>query len=417
MKRRGGYAWGGPATIELLKTKYFSPHIDEKSFLQLYEKKTLSKIQKTFGITDMWVTYSWGFSHQKEQEQYAFIRQKLPHFAQLGIKTHLYVQGLNLVTADFPKFSGWCRDASGRKLLYSKGRAFICPNHPDTINLLEERVQQAAREKADGVFVDNILFGYPPPFLKKNFLPFFGCNCDACQKLFKKTYGKELLFNTKCSAETIKQYKDFRVKSIESLIKKLSQIVKQEKKEFGINLYDPLLHTPEWNYGYKLTTLLPNLDYLLIENHGLNADIGGNGYLQPLRQQTDKRIFVVSYKDGIGFDHDFSLDEYQKLAEELENQEMHPCYKLTEFVTENVWHAVRFPLKRSSVPVQNTHSLQRRNIVSAQTWEFPFLFLFSQMIGEIIHLYFTSRLFHSLVNRFGQYSRALHTPRLYSDLD
>lgn len=37
--RSAFYAWGGPGTVRLLKTKYFYPSIDEQSFLTLYNKK------------------------------------------------------------------------------------------------------------------------------------------------------------------------------------------------------------------------------------------------------------------------------------------------------------------------------------------------------------------------------------------
>ncbi|MCD4686006.1 MAG: hypothetical protein K8S97_08720 [Anaerolineae bacterium] len=68
MSRIGLYAWGGPGTIRLINTKYHAPRIDAASFMQLYEPEFLRAARATLGVTDMWVTYSWGFGDAAEQE-------------------------------------------------------------------------------------------------------------------------------------------------------------------------------------------------------------------------------------------------------------------------------------------------------------------------------------------------------------
>lgn len=414
MKRRGGYAWGGPGTVELLHTKYFSPHIDEQSFLQLYESDTLSRIKADFDITDMWVTYSWGFSDAREEKHSEFLQKKLQNFQKLGIKTHLYVQGFNLVTEDFPEFQGWCKDINNKPLLYSKGRTFICPNHPDTQKILQKRVEQAAREDGNGVFVDNILFGYPPPFVRKDYLPFFGCNCLHCQKLYFKKYGEPLRFNRKCSPKSLQNYLDFRAESVTKMIASLSAITRKNKKEFGINLYDPLLHDSEWMYGYKLTDLLPHLDYLLIENHALNPEIGGNEYLKPLRKLTEKPIFVVSYNQGIGFDEAFTREQYTSLAQELESQNMSPCFKLTEFRTKNIWHAITFPLAKGDKITFQPRRFQAMPLQTTSHIAAIFFDITTRLLLWGIRQYFTSELFNASINALQIYSKNLHRPRKFT---
>lgn len=413
MKRRGGYAWGGPSTLELLRTKYFSPHIDEQSFLKLYDLPSLQKIQAEFALTDIWVTYTWGFSDAKEHKQHRFLQSKLKNFSQLGLKTHLYVQGLNLVTKDFPTFTGWCRDTENKLLPYSKDRAFICPNHPESLEHLKKNVLQAAKEQGHGVFVDNILFGFPPPLVRKDYLPFFGCNCSFCKQKYFEKYGEELIFDTKCTPSTVKNYLAFRSDSTKKLIQTLSKIVRAEKKAFGINLYDPMLHDDEFMYGYKLQDLLPYLDYLLIENHALNPAIGGNQYLAPLKKMTNKPIFVVSYDKGIGFDASFSKNQYAHLARELEEQAMIPCFKLTEFISSNTWHAVRFPLPSKEHHAHKKISPQPKDLLSIKWWEPPVFRVIGAVSRIIIRAYFSSQLINRLVNMLGLYSLALHQEHLY----
>ena len=79
--RVGIYAWGGPGTVRLLQTKYHRPKIDQASFLELYDFPSLQKLKQLFGVTDAWVTYSWGFSDETESVDRRFIQLKLKNFA------------------------------------------------------------------------------------------------------------------------------------------------------------------------------------------------------------------------------------------------------------------------------------------------------------------------------------------------
>jgi len=338
--RVGIYAWGGPGTIRLLQTKYPSPNINEESFLHLYDQEYLSQAKELFGVTDAWVTYSWGFSSKKEHEDYSFLRHHLPIFKQLGIKTHAYVQGLNVVTSDFKDQDLFCRDGWGKMVPYSRGRSFICPNNPAARSLLRDRVELASEEDCDGVFVDNILFGLPPFTVHSDILPFFGCSCTHCQTAFEATFGYPLPTKEKRQNQ-IADYLQFREDSLTQLIQELSAIVVKKKKEFGINLYDPYLRNDVLYYGYRLAAIEPYLDYFLIENHSLPSQPkNNNSHLLPLLSSTQKPVFVVSYKNGIGFEPQYSQNDLNSIASESQRLGYNPCYKVTEFTTKGKWHAL-----------------------------------------------------------------------------
>lgn len=168
----GLYSWGGPGTIRLLRAKYRAPRIDEDSFLRLYEPSSLAAARERLGVTDMWVTYSWGFSDATEEPDRRFLRDRLPGFRDQGIRTHAYVQGLNVVTDEFAGRDIFCRDGNGRLLPYSRGRSLTCPNNPEARRIILDRVRAASREDVDGVFVDNIVFGIPPLLVRRDFISF-----------------------------------------------------------------------------------------------------------------------------------------------------------------------------------------------------------------------------------------------------
>lgn len=108
-------------------------------------------------------------------------------------------------------------------------------------------------------------------------------------------------------------------------------------KVFGVNLYDPYWHTPEFYFGYSLAQLDPYLDYYLIENHALAAN---NRHLIPLIEAEDKPVFIVSYRDGIGHDAAYTQQQIDTIWSEAAALGYSPALKATEFVTDGVWHAL-----------------------------------------------------------------------------
>lgn len=350
--KAGMYAWGGPGTVRLLQTKYHSPRIDERSFLTLYDDDRVSQAKQVLGVSDAWVTYSWGFSEKTEQSDYRFIQEKLPHFQEHHIRTHAYVQGLNVVTSEFADQDLFCRDARGRLIPYSKGRSLTCPNNPHFQTLIRQRVERACQESFDGIFIDNVIFGQPPSFLSQDVAPFFGCACVHCQRQFKKEHGSALPTHIR-SAEALREYVQFRCDSVTRLLREQGQTAYQANKYFGINLYDPFHTTPELFFGYQLPAIEPHLDYFLIENHCLpSKSQRSNAHLTPLIQHSSqKSVCVVSYDRGIGFEPAYTQTDYDAIASEASALGYIPCYKVSEFTTEGVWHTTDFA-KLQSVRVQ-----------------------------------------------------------------
>lgn len=354
MQRVGLYAWGGPGTIRLLQVKYHSPRIDEASFMKLYDPAFLDDAQHKLGVTDMFVTYSWGFSDETEQPERQYIVERLPNFQQRDIATYAYVQGLNVVTSEFPDRDIFCHDSAGNLLPYSRGRSLTCPNKPGARAIIRQRVEAACQEDFTGIFIDNILFGLPPFYFRRDYASFFGCSCDSCRRAFQDQYGYALPVDKFLGESQLADYLSFRCRTISHLLEDLSAIVRSSQKQFGINLYDPYWYTPEVYFGYDLKQIAPLVDYHLIENYALGQDVGiTNRHLIPLiEREPQKPTFVLSYRRGIGHDAHYGQKEVDLIWSDAEALGYAPCLKASEYKTHGQWHAL--DTSALSVPVITT---------------------------------------------------------------
>jgi len=339
MKKIGLYLWGGPGIIDLLKVKYPNPKIDIEEHWQAYDDQYLAKAKNILGVTDLWVTFSWGFSDYNERHHRQFIKDKLSSIKKHGFTVHGYVQGFNLVTNDFYDQDVFCRDHHNKLMPYSRGRSFICPNNPEALKIIKERVNQACQLDFDGIYIDNIFFGLFPFFVFKNLTSFFGCSCYYCQKEFKKTYGYDLPLGMKKGQNVIKDYLEFRSDSIYKALKIIQKTAKKHKKLFGVNLYDFKKHNSKVFFGYDIKKINHLLDYYLIENHAFkNKEQVDNSHLNEVINSCGKPVFILSYKNGIGNEPGFNQQQLDLIYSEANNLNYCPCIKGSEYRTKGVWH-------------------------------------------------------------------------------
>ncbi|HWO07042.1 MAG TPA: hypothetical protein VNM40_00485 [Candidatus Paceibacterota bacterium] len=340
--RVGLYAWGGPGTIDLLRVKYHRPSIDEGSFLELYSPKFLAAAREKLGATDLWMTYSWGFSDATEEAHRRHTRERIEDAKRLGFTTYGYVQGFNVVTDEFRGRDIFCRSLLGFRLPYSKGRHFICPNNPEARALVLDRVRAAAEEDFDNVYMDNIVFGMPPFYVSRQFVSSFGCHCKHCASAFRTAYGYPLPAIAAPGSGAFRDVLAFRAECTAQVIRSASEISRKKGKGFGVNLYDPHLHTTELYFGYDFGRIKDSLDYYVIENHAISLDRTqiNNAHLESFIRDAEKPVFVVSYRRGIGMDEAYEQQEIDLIFSESAALGYVPCLKSSEFVTRGRWHAL-----------------------------------------------------------------------------
>lgn len=338
--RLGLYAWGGPGTADMIRVKHgtWGMEVDDASFLSAYDDVNIDRAA-SLGVTDMWLTYSWGFGDAAEQAQREHLRGRLPAFRRRGITTHAYVQGPNRVLRDCnPEL--FCRDGNGCLLPYSAGRAMVCTNNPEGMNAVLARVQAACNEDCDGVFMDNMLYGAPPAYVRRDFATFFGCACRWCRDLFAAQYGYPLPLCERKGEEQVADCVRFRCDALHRLVAAASNICKAAGKEFGTNLFDPVWHDSALTFGYELQALTPHLSYLLFENHALVEEGKvSNAHLLDVIRDAGKPAFIVSYRKGIGCDAQWSQRDIDALVGDAQALGYCACIKASEYVRKRTWHA------------------------------------------------------------------------------
>lgn len=342
-KRVGYYCWAGPGTVRMINLKYFNPKLDEQSLARSYDLPYLQVVKDTFGVTDAWISYSWGFAETQEVKDRQFTLSKLNNFKKLGIRTHGYIQGPNLVYADFADQDWWARDLKGKLISYHRGRKIVCLNNPHFQKYILNKVTDMSHHPFDGIFMDNIQMGQLGiPGTLSTTAAFFGCNCQVCQDFFVKEYGIKIKEAFKSLPGRL-QYQKFRTNSTSQFLKKVAALVKQSGKEFGTNSFDPKFDMNHV-YGTDLPEVQKIQDYILFENHSLpSSQKQNNSYIHTLIEERaiKKPVFVVSYNQGIGFDSAFSQEQVNRLFSESAHSLFQVCLKGSEFVTKGVWHNLR----------------------------------------------------------------------------
>jgi len=363
MDRIGFYCWAGPGTIRMLDLKYFNPRIDTNSLLSSYDLDYLLKLKDTFGITDFWATYSWGFAEETEQEDSDFLLSRLDNFKRAGIKLHAYIQGTNLVYEDYPGKDWFCRNDRNQLIAYHRGRKVTCVNNPGFQDFIIQKLEKMSKLGFDGIYMDNMQMGQWGVITEYGELPenFAGCNCNYCQEKFRQETGGEIPLEFKANPELAREYLDFRCRCMTEFIEKAAEIVHKYNKEFGTNSFDPKFDT-KYVYGVELTELDKYQDYLLFENHSLPADAAhSNEYIDQLMSKFTKPVFVLSYHREIGKDSQYPQIYFDKIYAEDKKLAFFSCIKGSEYCTDNEWHNLR--LENYSQPDANVSLPKKVNIV------------------------------------------------------
>lgn len=345
LDRIGLYLWGGPGMIRMNKVKYFAVRQDEDSIMHSYDADYLTRIKDLFGITDLWVTYSWGFSEATEAEDYAFLLKHLPEMKKLGFRVHAYVQGPNLVYREFPQATWWARDEKQRPITYYKGR-WVCSIHDENyVEFVENKIKKTYGLGFDGIFIDNMQhgqLGVPMPDGMKPFV-FCGDASPIAQAAFKAETGAYIPDDFERDPALTDAYLEFRVRANTNYVARLSEIVRAGGMEIGCNFYDPKFD-PYYTYGIDIKAMEPHLDYILFENHSLPTSDGAkhNAYVEDFIRENNISVpvFVVSYAQGVGIEPQFTQEQIDNLFSEGKNANFHLCMKGGEFTTRRRWHSL-----------------------------------------------------------------------------
>lgn len=363
LDRVGYYCWGGPGTIRMIKVKYFKPRIDHQSLLTCYDYEYITNVKDRFDVTDFWVTYSWGFSDQTEQEDRDFIVRRLDNFKRLGIRVHAYIQGPNLVYDEFSDKDWWARDENNRLIPYYKGRRLCSIHNEEYINYVTGKIEGTYGLGFDGIYIDNIQHGQLGVPAQQGKLPFVFCGDYSAyaRQEFRQLTGCDIPADLERDLDLTRAYLDFRVQANTRFISRLSLVTHAGHMQFGTNFYDPKFD-PWHIYAIDLQKMASVQDYILFENHALPSSDGkiSNRYIESLidSQGFDKPVFVLSYRNGIGMAPEFSQEDVDNIFSEAASANFLVSLKGSEFTTKGVWHNLD-PVKYRAPRTDKTFPVRR----------------------------------------------------------
>lgn len=336
----GYYCWAGPGTIRMIDQKFFNPRMDTTSLLRSYDYEYLEKIKHLFGITDMWVSFSWGFDDETEKQDREFIIERLHNFQKLGIKTHAYIQGPNVVYSQFKDKNWYATNPWGEIVTYYKGRKVTDITNQEYVSFISNRIKEACSYDFNGIFVDNIQMGQMGiPTVDSDHFGFVGSYSLSSQKLFKDFCGEDIPVDLASSPTITDMYLNWRAKVTTEFVAQLATIAHNNKKQFGTNSFDPKYDT-KYMFGTDIKRLSEIQDYVLFENHSLPRKERNNRYVNEYIQKNeiDKPVFVVSYKNGIGQEAAYTQKEIDAIFSEAAQSKFCPALKGSEFTTNEIWH-------------------------------------------------------------------------------
>ncbi|HEX9804134.1 MAG TPA: putative glycoside hydrolase, partial [Candidatus Dojkabacteria bacterium] len=347
-------------------------------------------------------SYSWGFSEETEKEDREFILHKLENFKKLGIKTHAYIQGANLIYKDYSDKDWYAEDFRNKKVVYHRGRYVVCVNNPEFQEYISQKIKEAAAYDFDGIFVDNIQMGQLGIPFNFHRAGFAGCNCRVCRKKFKDEYSFDIPADLEPTNQQVTSYLKFRLESTEKFLKKISKVAKNSNKEFATNSFDPKFDM-NYTYGTDIEFIEKYQDYILFENHSFPSQNKNNKYIDEYAKSRGikKDVFVVSYKNGIGFDKGYSQSDIDMIFSEAQNTRFNLCLKGSEYTTKRIWHNLE--IKKLSKPKLVKSNYPKPVRLSAIYRVFFLKFLIKKYSNTLLYLYFNNFLVRKILSPFYKY--------------
>lgn len=309
------YLWAGPGTIRMNKLKFMQVDVNESVHFEAHQPSGADMVVN--GLYQNWIhlTYSWGFPPEIEQEDWQSFEDATNEYHQQGAKVFAYIQSSNCVySGSFTNQDWYALTPKGKKVYYYTGRYMTCFQNNAWINYLKERIQDAIKRGADGIFFDNLWYGLQPNALFRTWLGAAGCFCTTCQEKYYQETGKRMSTLMDLQKMEVVNYIEWRSQSMTLVIQQLSDFARSLNSDVIIsaNDYDPVMRPVKLIFGIDFPSLAKIQDVTMIENFALPKWVDNHEKIlvnntltvrntQPYLPQK-KHLSVLSYDAGIGFD-------------------------------------------------------------------------------------------------------------------
>ncbi len=345
-KHRPIYLWAGQGTVRMNRLKFMEARVDESVHLQAH---TLDGARRAIGETGCrwaYLMYNWGFPPEVERADWESFEAAARAYHQAGGLVFAYIQSSNCVyDGSFREKDWYAQDWHGRKIFYYTGRYMTCWEHPDWLAYLKERVSDALRRGADGIFFDNPWHAGQPMHFGGAWLGGAGCYCERCRAAYRLAVGQEIPRVIRPGRMETDVYLRWRQERVTHRLRDLAEYTRSLKHDVpvSVNDFDAVMRASSVTAGIELRQLAQVQDVIMIEDYGLpswNADTGelvNNAVTLRTAHALcgDTPLSVDPYDKGIGFDRVFPARRSLQAIAEASACRASCVVKGTEFVDED----------------------------------------------------------------------------------
>jgi hypothetical protein len=347
------YLWAGPGTIRMNRLKFMGAPVDERAHLEAYAEEGAYRVASELGCNWAYLTYNWGFPPEIEKEDWIVFQQASQIYHQHGIRVFAYIQTSNAVFEGSYRARDWYAwDPTGRPIYYYTGRYMTCWLHPEWQAHLRERIRDAIRSGADGIFFDNPWHGAQPLYIGGRWLGPAGCYCPRCRATFRQAWGLEIPRRMDPQRdEGSRLYLRWRAQTVSRVLAALAEEARSLKPDIVIsaNDFDAVMRPSFLIYGIDLASLSRIQDILMIESYGLPRWDGVRLVNNAVTVRTARAlagntpISTIAYDRGIGFDEVYPPRRFQQSMAEAIACGAIPVIKGTEFVSRGMFTVLTAP--------------------------------------------------------------------------
>jgi hypothetical protein len=352
-QHRPVYLWAGPGTIRMNRLKFMDAPVDEAAHREAYTEEGARRVASELGCNWAYLTYNWGFPPEIEKEDWLAFQKATEIYHRFGIQVFAYIQTSNAVFGGSHRSRDWYAwDPTGRPIYYYTGRYMTCWLHPEWQAHLRERIREAIRLGADGVFFDNPWYGAQPLYIGGRWLGHVGCYCPRCRAAFRQAWGLEIPRRVDPQRdEGARLYLRWRAQTVSRVLAVLAEEARSLKPDVGIsaNDFDAVMRPSFLIYGIDLASLARIQDILMIESYGLPRWDGVRLVNNAVTVRTaralagDTPISTLAYDRGIGFDDVYPPRRFRQAIAEAVACGAIPVIKGTEFVSQGMFTVLTAP--------------------------------------------------------------------------
>lgn len=345
-KHRPIYLWAGPGTVRMNRLKFMEARVDEPVHLHAHTLDGAQRAISETGCRWAYLMYNWGFPPEVEREDWESFEVATQAYHQAGGLVFAYIQSSNCVyDGSFREKDWYAQDWHGRKIFYYTGRYMTCWEHPDWLAYLKERVADALRRGADGIFLDNPWHAGQPMHFGGAWLGGAGCYCERCRAAYGLAMGQEIPHAIRPGRPETDDYLRWRQERVAHRLRDLAEYTRSLKHDapVSVNDFDAVMRASSVTAGIELKQLAQVQDVIMIEDYGLPRWNPATGELvnNAVTLRTARALCgsiplsVDPYDKGIGFDRVFPARRSVQAVAEAAACRASCVVKGTEFVDED----------------------------------------------------------------------------------